>query len=378
MGHDHDHHHDPQTYYQEQLFTIAACGALGLVIVLLWYYSRLTLMLAPTLIPVTLAGGIALLVLVAIRAVALWVSVEEPRLQPVHTHAHDHDHDHNGCDHEHHHAEGAKAAHEHHHHEGCEHHHHHEHAVTTTAKAAGITQTTPAMATANPLPIVHDHAHGHEHSHDHTHDHDHGHGHDHGHDHGWAPWRYVLLFLPVALYFLNLPNDGYSNEHSGGVDRGQYGDLPQLAGSTGNIDHELGFSELENAARQSDQRKYYEGKTGYLTGRFFGDDDTYFTLIRYKLNCCAADAVPIKVLTMVDYSLLEDRVKKDPSFKFKKMNPHDFNNRWVRVTGQIRFLQRKGSDEYLPALIVVPNEAEGDTSLSKLMKTTQVNNPYAN
>src|SRR3989442_13482056 len=32
-------------------------------------------------------------------------------------------------------------------------------------------------------------------------------GHDHA-DHGWAPWRYVLLLLPIFLFLLGFPNKG--------------------------------------------------------------------------------------------------------------------------------------------------------------------------
>src|SRR5262249_18283679 len=69
----------------------------------------------------------------------------------------------------------------------------------------------------------HEHAHaaaGHDHGH--AHDHDHDHGHDHDHSHGWAPWRFVVLLLPVVLYFLNLPNEGFSsgNEHGASAGAG--------------------------------------------------------------------------------------------------------------------------------------------------------------
>ncbi len=74
-----------------------------------------------------------------------------------------------------------------------------------------------------------DHTHDHDHEHGHTHGHDHAHahgGHDHGHDHGWNPWRYIVLLLPVVLYFLNLPNSGFSASymmrgmHTGELDSG--------------------------------------------------------------------------------------------------------------------------------------------------------------
>src|SRR5438445_166391 len=36
-----------------------------------------------------------------------------------------------------------------------------------------------------------------------------GHHHDHDeadHDHGWAPWRYVVVLVPIILFLLGLPN----------------------------------------------------------------------------------------------------------------------------------------------------------------------------
>src|SRR6266568_7667713 len=35
--------------------------------------------------------------------------------------------------------------------------------------------------------------------------------HNHSHQHGWSPWRYIVLCLPIMLYFLGLPNQGFSS-----------------------------------------------------------------------------------------------------------------------------------------------------------------------
>src|SRR5262249_5301861 len=96
MGHAHSHEHsdEAQTYYLDQLCTIALCGGLGAVGVLMWYPSiqtetgwrnLLSFILADQFHLPVLAGSIALLALVAIRAVVLWRSVG---------HAGDHHHDH--------------------------------------------------------------------------------------------------------------------------------------------------------------------------------------------------------------------------------------------------------------------------------------------
>src|SRR5579885_1127017 len=139
-------HDDRNAYYLNQLFTIFVCGALGGVAVMLWWNGTIALMLHPNFFLGVLLGGMTLLMLVVLRAVAVWRSVDELALVSEQTHDHDH------CGHEH---------------EPC----HHQHA--------------------------------------------HGPGHAHDHEHGWAPWRYVVLLLPVVLYLLNLPNQGFSADAGG-------------------------------------------------------------------------------------------------------------------------------------------------------------------
>ncbi|HEX5273561.1 MAG TPA: hypothetical protein VFW33_23860, partial [Gemmataceae bacterium] len=63
----HDHSHDPKGYFVEQLCTIAISGALGGIAFMLWKRNLLWF-LAPKVQPWVMAGGIALLVLVAFRA----------------------------------------------------------------------------------------------------------------------------------------------------------------------------------------------------------------------------------------------------------------------------------------------------------------------
>jgi len=57
------------------------------------------------------------------------------------------------------------------------------------------------------------------------------------------------------------------------------------------------FSQLESAAQSPEQRSYYEGRLVQILGRYQGTSDEFFTLTRYKINCCAADAQPIKAIT---------------------------------------------------------------------------------
>src|SRR5262249_12016728 len=41
----------------------------------------------------------------------------------------------------------------------------------------------------------------------------------HGHEHGWNPWRYIVLLLPIVLYFLGLPNAGLTSHVAVDVDQ---------------------------------------------------------------------------------------------------------------------------------------------------------------
>src|SRR5438067_6640018 len=91
MGHTH-HDHADSAYYTEQLCTIGVCGAMGAVAVLMSTRSEvLSLILAPAFHPYVFWGGVALLVTVAIRAIAVWKTVAANRGHE-HQH-HDHEHD---------------------------------------------------------------------------------------------------------------------------------------------------------------------------------------------------------------------------------------------------------------------------------------------
>src|SRR5262249_48248084 len=141
------------------------CAAFGGVCLAMyfWQTEMLALLLAPQFYPFVLLSGVGLLALVVVRSVALWRQMGA-RAQAGHAHHHDHEH--------------------HHHHD-----HDHEHCGHDHDPGHG----------------GHDHA---NHAHDHDHGHAHAHDHDHGHDHSWAPWRYVVLLIPIMLFLLGLPSRG--------------------------------------------------------------------------------------------------------------------------------------------------------------------------
>ncbi len=346
MAHVHDD--DANSYYLDQLCTIAICGALGGVSIMLWQRDLLRYILAPTFHLPVLLTGITLVVLVGIRTAFLWKELG----QPAHGHTHDHghcDHDHDHCGHDHHHDHG----HGHHHHDhdhdcGDHHDHHHQH----------VTAAPPA-----PAPHTHDH-HGHDHNHD-----------DHGHDHGFSPWRYAVLMLPVVLYFLDLPNasfsSGYFEQSMAPVELADSGRINTVAGGVAlmpaaltlatplpsgvgllpastdavtaavsramAVPVDLDFKELPRAAYREDRRSELQGVFGRLRGQFIPNSpDNTFKLARMKMTCCAADAIALSVIVVAPESL-------GTAFAPGK---------WVEVTGQIQFRKSKTRDEYFPVLQV--------------------------
>src|SRR5947209_19470459 len=109
MGHAHTH--DDDTYQLEQICTIVVCAAIGLVTIRL-AQRNLLFFLADFLHVWIYAGGIALVVLAAIRAVPLLINAFAKRKSSAltsasnahtHDHGHTHDHDHGACEHDHNH-----------------------------------------------------------------------------------------------------------------------------------------------------------------------------------------------------------------------------------------------------------------------------------
>lgn len=335
-------HEDTENYFLDQIFTIALCGALGAIAILLFVRRKmLTLILDARFHPYILAGGITLLLLVLIRALAVWKLAGQ--VAPAHAHTHDH-------------------------------HHHHEHGHE------------------------HDHAHSHDHHHDHAHDHVHAGEHDHGHDHGWSPWRYTVLMLPVVLYFLNLPNEGFSASYTAAelddplteqvvasttaLLASPTSPGPLLAagslfpgrndrfGSGGVVKKvevpDLEFSRLERAAFNAAERDRLQGRSVWIVGKFAaGSDSSQFGLVRYKMNCCAADALPLNAVLMVH-----------PAWQGDPLDIRARQQRWVKVTGRLFFFKRRGrADEYIPAIVLFPDKNHLPNSLVEIVD--QPADPYA-
>lgn len=320
----HTHEESASSYYLEQLCMIAVGGALGLGAIVISLNGSLENLVVSLFQTSVLLGGIALVAVVAVRAVALWQSVGQAGVG--HDHHHDHSHEH---EHTHTHECGHDHSHEPEHTHDCGHEHHH------------------------------DHDHHSEHAHDHGHEHEHAHaGHhhahaDHGHDHGFYPVRYVILLLPITLMFLRMPSSQFNKDY-------QQAKLKEVAGKlesqADNIELAaiqdkggpvmyLDFKDLDRAGSSAESREFYEGKSGRIKGQFApsASSNKIFTLVRFKMTCCAADAVPLKVVIVSPESITH-------------VNPLD----WVEVEGQIRFQQVR-ANEYMPVLQVASSD--------KVMKT---------
>jgi hypothetical protein len=340
MAHDHHHHHDPSSYYTEQLCTVAFSAAFGAIAVYFYASGKVNNILNQGLLQYSLlAGGILLLTIVAIRAVALWFSVGNPEAACGHNHGedccdHDHDHDHD---------------------------HEHEHAVTTATHG---------------LPLVTEsaHEHEHDHSHDHGHSHAHGDGHSHGghdHDHGWAPVRYIVLLVPILMSFApkEALSAGANADYSGEIDP-EWAKAVDAKRQIG----ELSFKELVGAAEDEGRREFYDGGIATITGQFVpSNDSNRFNLVRMRIRCCAADAVSLPVPIFINDSLVEDVPLEQRVKDLEKLK--ELNRKWVEVTCQIQFHKRPDMpNAWIAVLVVRPTK---DKSVLDLIKPTRPDsNPY--
>ena len=304
-------HEDSDTYYLDQLCLIALSAAFGGVCLTLYFVNTkmLELMLGKQFHDFVGISGVVLVGLAAVRGVILWRQVGKLK-SAAHTHSHEHAH-HDCCGHEHAHAVAHSEPHTHSH--------------------GGVVHShgpSPALA------ADHTHAHDHEHNHGHEHDHDHA-----DHEQGWAPWRYVVLLLPVFLFLLGLPNRppkaratnlvdinptetiaGYSALVSQAYEPTQSIVLSVSMFSTGTAKG-VHFRTLQDAAFKSPE---LEGTWVIVKGQFAPSrrSDRVFSLARFKMQCCASDAVQLNVPVSCRESLLPLPVR-----------PGD----WIEVTGRVEF-----------------------------------------
>ena len=146
----------------------------------------------------------------------------------------------------------------------------------------------------------------------------------------------LVLAFPVTLYFLGIPNSGFSDDRL----KKMVGTDPTLgATNISDVAKKEGvvmrFSDLNDAALDPAKREALQGQSAVLEGLFKRLGDREFTLFRMKMTCCAADTVPLKVRIVTPTALSG----------FKDMD-------WVEVQGQVHFLQVPNSNQYVPVIKV--------------------------
>ena len=320
---DHEHH-DGDTYFIDQLCMVGLSGGFGAVCLCLWFLQKnmLNLMLGEQFHWYVLASGFVLVGLALTRGAILWGQSKDPAF--LHGHEHDH-HDHA---------------------------HDHAHAIHSGPPRQGSIQSLP----------MHEHGeaceHGHEH-HEHAAGHHHHHDHDEAdHDHGWAPWRYVVILVPLILFLLGLPNKPPSIvAHQGrsavaispetetyilsmGLGTDTQSQLVHLNAAynqpSSGKGEELRYKTLEALAGSADMRARYKSRVVEVTGQYapYQGTSQVFMLVRHKIQCCANDAVQLNV----------DMVSREPIIGIKISD-------WVRVTGRVDF-RREGNGSYKTILLI--------------------------
>lgn len=317
MAHSHLGCQSPRDYFTEQLLTILVCGALAFAGIQMYLGDRLNLILVPQFHKFVLIGSVAVMVLVAVRAVAVWR--EAGQLQPL---------DDMVCQENHVHTAGCN------------------HLPGLPADAAAID--------------------------------DHGHSHDMSWVFARMlvlvfPVALFALGIPNAGFSVEQQRKMLGNEAALNLDPKELEKMAQdpgtkvyetstepdgsrvrvlqtpgglkireivpLSGETKyavvpDAGVAMSFNELKDAALDADKRQSYTGQTAILEGRFNKLTDKEFTLYRLKMTCCGADAVPLKV------RILAPQV------------PAASQGEWVRVRGVIRFVKAPGQEGYTPVLIV--------------------------
>ena len=131
---------------------------------------------------------------------------------------------------------------------------------------------------------------------------------------------------------------------------------------------DLPFSRLERAAFSPEQREQLKGKSTWLIGKFAATSDpNQFGLVRYKMNCCAADALPLNAVIMVN---------PDWPSKEAQLDVRARQQKWVKITGRIYFFKMRGrADEFVPAIVLFPDKDHPPNSLVEVVD--QPADPYA-
>ena len=169
-------------------------------------------------------------------------------------------------------------------------------AVIFLAVVRGVAIWIEAGKGTHPAGCGHDHGAGEDCGHDHAE----GEGHSHGT--GMIYIQVLVLAFPLLLYFMNLPN----GKMSAAWLSSQLGKAPEigvLGAVTESGTADTSFDQLSKAEYDPGVRALLDGKRVQLSGKVQMYNEKKFTLFTMKMNCCAADQVPLKAVIISEYAI---------------------------------------------------------------------------
>lgn len=132
-----------------------------------------------------------------------------------------------------------------------------------------------------------------------------------------------------------MPSEGFSV----GLDNTKLGEGTDVQVKGGDVIS--GFQEFERAANSEKSRADYGGRRVEVKAQVAPSSDRrQFALQRYKMACCAADAVPINLIVLV----------QDDDEKGKTFNSGLLQSQWVEVQGILQFRLKQGTQEYISVI----------------------------
>ena len=183
-----------------------------------------------------------------------------------------------------------------------------------------------------------------------------------------------MLLIPIILFMLGLPNKtlkatagaganllatqevaGYASLVGAGASGWNTLVLAEaLTGGDGGSSQAfpLDFKTLEGLAANPSAREEWKGKTIKVRGQYVPLSPRVFELVRYRIQCCAGDAVAFRV----PVGSKEDVIDTKP-------------NSWVEVTGRIDFIERTPKSGTYMTVLSAPNRAA-------IVGIPPDNNPY--
>ena len=123
--------------------------------------------------------------------------------------------------------------------------------------------------------------------------------------------------------------------------------VKDVAGSPGyDQAYEVNFPELQRAPPPPAVGRLTRAKPSGVKGEYLPGNDRLFTLVRYRMNCCARDAVALKAVIMLD-----------PQSK-DTLPQNGLQRKWVQVEGQVQFQQDPSQPGNWVTIIVLRPDAD--------------------